>query len=57
MAAGVKPRSREAVRHLPQGFTRGDSPGEDEGGEILIWLVRYRKRPGAMGAPGEEDRL
>jgi hypothetical protein len=30
MAAGVKPRSREAVRHFPQGFTRDDSPGEDE---------------------------
>jgi hypothetical protein len=22
--------SREAVRHFPQGFTRDDSPGEDE---------------------------
>jgi hypothetical protein len=32
MAAGVKPRSREAVRHFPQGFTRDDSPGEDECG-------------------------
>jgi hypothetical protein len=30
MAAGVKPRSREAVRRFPQGFTRGDGPGEDE---------------------------
>jgi hypothetical protein len=30
MAAGVKPRSREAVRHLGQGFTRDDSPGENE---------------------------
>jgi hypothetical protein len=28
--AGVKPRSREAVRHFPQGFTREDIPGEDE---------------------------
>jgi hypothetical protein len=27
MAAGVKLRSREAVRHFPQGFTRDDSPG------------------------------
>ena len=26
MAAGVKPRSREAVRHFPQGFTRDGSP-------------------------------
>jgi hypothetical protein len=30
MAARVK--SREAVRHFPQGFTRDDSPGEDECG-------------------------
>jgi hypothetical protein len=30
MAAGVKPRSREAVRVFAQGFTRDDSPGEDE---------------------------
>jgi hypothetical protein len=30
MPAGVKPRSREAVRPLAQGFTRDDSPGEDE---------------------------
>jgi hypothetical protein len=30
MAERVKPRSREAVRHFPQGFTRDDSPGEDE---------------------------
>jgi hypothetical protein len=30
MAAGVKPRSREAVRVLAQGFTRDDGPGEDE---------------------------
>jgi hypothetical protein len=30
MAAGVKPRSREAVRPLAQGFTRDDSPGENE---------------------------
>jgi hypothetical protein len=30
IAARVKPRSRKAVRHFPQGFTRGDSPGEDE---------------------------
>jgi hypothetical protein len=29
VAAGVKPRSREAVRFLAQGFTRGDSPGGD----------------------------
>jgi hypothetical protein len=27
MAERVKPRSREAVRHFPQGFTRDDSPG------------------------------
>jgi hypothetical protein len=26
MAAGVKPRSREAVRLFAQGFTRDDSP-------------------------------
>jgi hypothetical protein len=25
-----KPRNREAVRHFPQGFTRDDSPGENE---------------------------
>jgi hypothetical protein len=30
MAAGVKPRSREAVRVFAQGFTRDDRPGEDE---------------------------
>jgi plasmid stabilization system protein ParE len=30
MAAGVKPRSREAVRLFPQGFTRDDCPGENE---------------------------
>jgi hypothetical protein len=39
MAAGVKPRSREAVRHFPQGFTRDDSPGEDEGGGSLVGVV------------------
>jgi hypothetical protein len=30
VAAGVKPRSRGAVRLFAQGFTRDDSPGEDE---------------------------
>jgi hypothetical protein len=30
MAERVKPRSREAVRVFAQGFTRDDSPGEDE---------------------------
>jgi hypothetical protein len=30
MAERVKPRSREAVRVVAQGFTRDDSPGEDE---------------------------
>jgi hypothetical protein len=30
MAERVKPRSREAVRHFPQGFTRDAGPGEDE---------------------------
>ena len=30
MAERVKPRSREAVRHFLQGFTRDDSPGETE---------------------------
>jgi hypothetical protein len=30
MADRVKPRSREAVRLFPQGFTREDIPGEDE---------------------------
>jgi hypothetical protein len=30
MAAGVKPRSREAVRVFAQGFTRDDSPGDNE---------------------------
>jgi hypothetical protein len=30
VAAGVKPRSREAGRLFPQGFTRDGSPGEDE---------------------------
>jgi hypothetical protein len=29
MAERVKPRSREAVRLFPQGFTRDDRPGED----------------------------
>jgi hypothetical protein len=31
MAERVKPRSREAVRLLAQGFTREDIPGEDDG--------------------------
>jgi hypothetical protein len=30
MAERVKPRSREAVRVFAQGFTRDDSPGENE---------------------------
>jgi hypothetical protein len=30
MAERVKPRSREAVRLMAQGFTRDDGPGEDE---------------------------
>jgi hypothetical protein len=30
MAAWVTPQGREAVRRLVQGFTRDDSPGEDE---------------------------
>jgi hypothetical protein len=29
MAERVKPRSREAVRLVAQGFTRDESPGED----------------------------
>jgi hypothetical protein len=42
MAAGVKPRSREAVRHFPQGFTRDDGPGEDEWG--VLWVERAMGR-------------
>jgi hypothetical protein len=38
MAAGVKPRSREAVRHFPQGFTRDDSAGEDKCGGLGVWV-------------------
>jgi hypothetical protein len=38
MVERVKPRSREAVRHLPQGFTRDDSPGEDECGVLGVWV-------------------
>jgi hypothetical protein len=40
MAERVKPRSREAVRHFPQGFTRDDSPGEDECGVAGVWVER-----------------
>jgi hypothetical protein len=39
---GVKPRSREAVRQFPQGFTRDESPGEDEC-EVL-WVERGMAR-------------
>jgi hypothetical protein len=40
MAAGVKPRSREAVRVFARGFTRDDSPGEDEcGGGAAEWVL------------------
>jgi hypothetical protein len=38
MAAGVKPRSREAVRVFAQGFTRDESPGEDEC--RVLWVER-----------------
>src|SRR5271170_6936839 len=41
MAAGVKARSREAVRLRAQGLTRDDSPGEDECG----WNHRRQIRP------------
>jgi hypothetical protein len=45
MAAGVKPRSREAVRLFAQGFTRDDSPGKDEWWLMIrAWrtaIVRY----------------
>jgi hypothetical protein len=37
MAAGGKLQSREAVRRLPQGFTRDDSPDEDECGDAEVW--------------------
>jgi hypothetical protein len=37
MAAGVKVRSREAVRHFPQGFRREGSHGEDEWG--VLWAA------------------
>jgi hypothetical protein len=40
MAAGVKPRSREAVRVSAQGFTRDGSPGEDECGVLGGWVGR-----------------
>jgi hypothetical protein len=39
---GVKPRSREAVRLLAQGFTRDDSPGEDGCG--VLWVERGMAR-------------
>jgi hypothetical protein len=48
MAAGVKPRSREAVRVSAQGFRRDDSPGDDEcgvlggAGMVRWWSVVVR---------------
>jgi hypothetical protein len=42
MAERVKPRSREAVRHFPEGFTRDDSPGEDECG--VLWAAGHVKK-------------
>jgi hypothetical protein len=40
MAERVKPRSREAVRVFAQGFTRDDSPGEDEWEVLGVWVER-----------------
>jgi hypothetical protein len=40
MEAGVKPRSREAVRLWARGFTRDDGPGEDECGVLESGEVR-----------------
>ena len=49
MAERVKPRSREAVRLFPQGFTRDDSPGEDEWWPRACELaVAVWKKPGVM---------
>jgi hypothetical protein len=46
MAAGVKLRSRQAVRLRAQGFTRDDSPGEDECG-VRGWalVIKSSERP------------
>jgi hypothetical protein len=41
MAERVKPRSREAVRLVAQGFTRDDSPGEDGCGGAAGKLLRH----------------
>ena len=50
VAAGVKPRSRGAVRVFAQGFTRGDSLGEDECGVLGICVERKNKpQPGNVG--------
>jgi hypothetical protein len=45
MAAGVKPRSREAVRLFPQGFTRDDNPGEDEWWRRVFLMIVVRRAP------------
>jgi hypothetical protein len=39
MTVGVKPRSREAVRLLAQGFTQDDRPGEDEWWPRFLMIV------------------
>jgi hypothetical protein len=44
MAAGVKPRSREAVRLFPQGFTHDGSPGEYGCGVLGVSVERDCER-------------
>jgi hypothetical protein len=50
MAERVKPRSREAVRLWAQGFTRDDSPGEDEG-VAASFLMIVARRTGIVRYP------
>jgi hypothetical protein len=50
MVAGVKPRSREAVRLVAQGFTRDDRPGEDEG-MAASFLMIVGRRAGIVRYP------
>jgi hypothetical protein len=53
MAERVKPRSREAVRHFPQGFTRDDGPGDDEWGLLGVCV----KRDGSLVVRSRATRL
>jgi hypothetical protein len=49
MAAGVKPRSRGAVRHFPQGFTHDDRPVRINGGGAGLWSGEKQTQPGNVG--------